>query len=138
MTLHPDFPVVSGECQLSADWALTLPTEFNRRLEEQDLVLWRPGITIWMSLWNNDHDETIAERLAWIREDVSEEAFGLELNAESDPGRLVYRLNEAREDGDVFALYGFVVKDLGHLQVAIYVDDEADIDAAEGIFASIR
>lgn len=137
MSLHPDFPIVSGECQLSENWALTLPMEFNRRLEDQDLVLWRPGITIWMSLWNNDHNESIAERLAWIRDDISEEAFEVVLDGESDPGRLRYRLNEPREDGIVYALYGFVVKDMGHLQIAIYVDDEGDIETAKNILDSV-
>ena len=138
MSLHPDFPVVSGNYLLNEDWALTLPDEFNRRLEDQDLVLWRPGFTIWMSLWNNDHGEAIGERLAWIREDVSGDAFELELDADSDPGRLVYRLNERREQNLVYALYGFVVKSDGHLQIAIYMDDEDDIVVAQGIFASIR
>ncbi len=137
MSLHPDFPIVSGQCQLSENWALTLPTEFNRRLEDQDLVLWRPGITIWMSLWNNDHGESIAERLNWIRDDISDEAFEVSVDADSDPGKLCYRLNEPREDGVVFALYGFIVKDLGHLQIAIYVDDEPDISIAKTIFDSV-
>ena len=138
MSLHPEFPVVSGDYALNENWALTLPDEFNRRLEEQDLVLWRPGFTIWLSLWNNDHDETIAERLTWIREDVSDEAFDLKLDADSDPGRLVYRLNERREEDVVYALYGFVVKADGHLQMAMYVDEEGSIEAAATVFASVR
>jgi len=138
VTLHPDFPVVSGDYQLSSRWAITLPKEMNRRFEDRDLVLWRPGITVWMSLWNNDREETVGERLAWLQSDASPEAFEVSVEANSTPARYSYRLNEQREGGVVFALYGFALKADGHLQVAIYVDEEADLADARALLSSVR
>lgn len=138
VTLHPDFPVVSGDYQLSTDWAITLPQELNRRVEDQDLVLWRPGFTVWMSLWNNDHDETIHERIQWLQSDTDPTAFDVSVQAEDVPARYSYRLNEDREEGVVYALYGFAVKDDGHIQIAIYVDSEGDITEAKSLFDSLR
>ena len=138
MTLHPDFPIISGDYQLSDDWALTLPTEMNRRIEDQDLVLWRPGFTVWMSLWNNDHGESVQERLQWLQSDTSPDAFDVSARADDTPARYSYRLNEDREEGMVYALYGFALKDDGHLQIAIYLDREADLAGAKSLFDSIR
>lgn len=138
MTLHPDFPVVSGDYQLSANWAITLTQEMNRRVEDQDLVLWRPGLTVWMSLWNNDHEETIQERLEWLQSDTSPDAFDVTVQADDTSARYSYRLNEDGEEGTLFALYGFALKEDGHLQIAIYVDGEGDLADAKSLFDSIR
>ena len=132
------FPVVSGDYHLSSRWAITLPKEMNRRLEDQDLVLWRPGITVWMSLWNNNRGETVRERLDWLQSDASPDAFDVSVEANSTPARYSYRLNEQREAGVVFALYGFAIKDDGHLQIAIYVDQEADLTDARALLDSVR
>ena len=66
MSLHPGFPVVEGRYHLTKVWTILLPGRFNRRLEEGSLVLWRPGMTIWLDIWSNDGQETKADRLAVI------------------------------------------------------------------------
>lgn len=138
VTLHPDFPVVSGEYQLSTNWTITLTQEMNRRVEDQNLVLWRPGITVWMSLWGNDHEETIRERLEWFQSVTSPYAFDVSVRADDTPARYSYRLNEDGEEGTVFAFYGFALKEDGHLQIAIYVDREGDLTDAKSLFDSLR
>ena len=138
VALHPDFPVVSGDFQLSADWSVSLPEQMNRRVEDQDLVLWRPGFTVWMSLWGNDKGESMQQRIDWIRSDTSPKAFDQLLQADDSPARYSYRLNEDREHGVAYALYGFVLKADGHLQVAIYVDSESDIESAKTLLQSVR
>jgi len=110
----------------------------NRRVEDQDLVLWHPGFTVWMSLWNNDHEETIQERLERLQSDTSPDAFDVSVRAEHTPVRYSYRLNEDGEEGTVFALYGFALKEDGHLQIAFYVDREGDLADAKSLFDSLR
>lgn len=56
--LHPDYPVVSGDYQLTETWSVSLPLKFNRRIEDGSLILWRPGLTIYFTAWNNDHQES--------------------------------------------------------------------------------
>ncbi|MEO1034174.1 MAG: hypothetical protein AAFX44_01315, partial [Pseudomonadota bacterium] len=107
-------------------------------LEDQDLVFWRPGFTVWLSLWNNDHDASIEERLEWFQTDTSAEAFDAVVAADATLARYTYRLNEARDEDLVYALYGFVLKDAGHLQIAVYADDEGDVAAANLLVASVR
>ena len=51
--LHPDFPVIEGEYFLSKFWTITLPAPFNRRVDNDSLVLWRPNLTFWMTQYEN-------------------------------------------------------------------------------------
>ena len=37
--LHPKFPVVEGNYQMTKEWSVTLPGKFSRRIEEGSLVL---------------------------------------------------------------------------------------------------
>jgi hypothetical protein len=56
--LHPEFPVIEGRYQMTPDWAVTLPQPFNQRFEDDSLVFWRPGITVWTIVWGNDKNES--------------------------------------------------------------------------------
>jgi hypothetical protein len=135
--LNPEFPVVEGTLQMTKSWSMTLPDKFNRRIEEGDLVLWRPGFTIWVSALNNDHDESEADRMAWLRDEMSPDAFDVEDVSDDNVVRLAYRLNEESEDQRVAAFYGFVVGANGHIQLAIYFDDEQDEHLARKIWLSV-
>jgi hypothetical protein len=60
-----------------------LPEQFARRIEDGSLVLWRPGLTVWLVAWNNDHAETQAKRLAKIKRSASPNRFA-ERESEAD------------------------------------------------------
>ena len=132
--LHPDFPVVSGRYALTNEWSVELPIEFNRRIEEGSLVLWRPRFTIWINVWNNDHGESTESRMSWMKAGRSPDARDIEEDVGGGFGRISYRL---AEDG-VEALYGLVVAESGHLQLALYFDDESDVAMARDILDSVE
>lgn len=138
MGLHPEFPVVQGTYRLTDDWELVLSEPHNRRLEEGSLVLWRPGFTIWLTVWNNDHRESITQRLSSLKNIISEEAFDLEENVTGTIARLTYRLEESRPEGLVHAYYGFIVGPDGHVQIAIYFDSEGQASAARNVLPSVK
>lgn len=138
MTLNLDFPVVSGDYRLSEDWAVTLPAEMNKRTEGEHLVLWRPGFTVWMSQRKNCYGESIRERLLRLQSDTGPDAFNVAVQADGTPARYTYRLKADRDECSVYALYGFALKENGHLQVAIDVEREADIADAESLFNSLH
>ena len=129
--LHPDFPVVTGHYRLDPTWAIELPFKFNRRVEDGSLILWRPGITLYLSAWTND--ESTKTRLAVLKTILPPGASEPREEQTSAGQRFSFRLVE----GGVNALHGFVTDRNGHLQVTIYFDDESDIDLARTMFASI-
>ena len=135
--LHPEFPVVQGRYQMTSDWAVTLPQQFNRRVEDGSLVFWRSGITVWVIVWGNDKEESQEERLEWLRGDTSPDAFDDESATNGDITRYSYRLTERRDEGVVHALYAFAIGVDGHVQMAIYCDDESDLETARAIYLSL-
>ncbi len=135
--LHPGFPVVEGPYQMTKDWALVLPRPFNRRIEDGQLVLWRPGHTIWVAAWGDERRLSPAEQLKSIRSTISREAFDIEEESDTSTARLGYRLIERRGKATVYAHYSFVTGQAGYIQMAQYLDDEGDLSAAKTIWRSI-
>jgi len=122
----PGFPLVEGDYALTRSWWLHLPERFARRVEEGSLVLWRPGLTVWLAAWDNNKGQPQAERLAWIKARASLERFAERESSSNNVSRFSYRLRDQNEDGPVESLNAYVIGDDGHLQVAIYFDDLAD------------
>lgn len=134
--MHPDFPVVKGFQRLTSDWALTLPEAFNRRIQDEDLVFWRTGFTVYIAIWNNDRNETVRERLEWLRAGHSPDAFAIEEESDGDLLRMCYRLTEGGDGRVVHALYGFIIGQNSHVQMAAYFDDETELQTAKRIWRS--
>lgn len=133
----PGFPLVEGDYALTEGWSIHLSKPFARRIEEGDLVLWRPGLTIWLSAWSNDHNESQAKRLAHIKKSASRKRFADSESTADNVTRFSYRLRDENEHGPVESLYGFVIGDEDHLQLAIYFDDPADEACARELVASV-
>ena len=138
MTLHPDFPIEQGKVQLLGDWSIFLDRPHNVRIEDGSLVFWRPGFTIWISIWNNDNDETIEQRRDWIAVTASPDAYDILSARDGAVFRYAYRLNEEREEDNAQAYYGFVIGDDGHVQIAVYFDSESELGVAKSVVASVR
>jgi hypothetical protein len=122
---------------LTATWSIHLPEPFARRVEDGQLVLWRPGLTIWLAAWGNDHNETQAARLAWIKAEASPAGFDARESAGCGVTRFSYRLRDENEDGPVESLSAYVIGDDGHLQLSVYFDDAADAPKAQKLVDSV-
>ena len=136
--LNPRFPIVEGRYHLTDTWSVELPDKFNRRVEDGDLVLWRPGMTIFIAIWNNDRSESVAERSAWLRADTAPGAYDV---VEEDLGtwrRFAYRLREESDDNRVPALYAFSIVEDSHVQLAVYFDEEHDASIALSLWRSLQ
>ena len=135
--LDPEFPIVEGHYQMTKEWSVDLPSKFNRRFEERDLVIWKPGFTIWTTVWNNDKSESPDERLAWIKDDSSPNAFDAVTEASNGLLRYSYRLKENSDDDRLPAFYCYAIGKAGHVQIAIYFDSPPDLSAAQAIWRSL-
>jgi hypothetical protein len=132
------FPIVSDRYQMTEDWALTLPLQFQRRFEDQDLVLWRPGFTMWINIWGAS-GETPQARCTRVRETADPNAFDAKVVDHRETLWLSYRLNEPDEErGTRFALYGFAFGVSGDVNIAFYFDDESDLEIARTIWLSVN
>jgi hypothetical protein len=139
--LHPDFPMVEGSYTLTEEWALDLPGRFNRRTEDGDLVIWRPGVTFWIAVWGAEDGKTPVETLAWLLEGASPERKAQKIEKEGPVTRLTYRLEESdpeRKPSTYAAIHGYVIGPESHVQISAYCDSpEAERIGAE-VIASVR
>src|SRR3712207_1650510 len=90
----PGFPLVDGDYALTETWMLHLREQFARRIEDDGLVLWRPGVTVWLTAWGNDHGESQAQRLAAAKRDASPARFAERESTSGGVTRFSYRLRD--------------------------------------------
>lgn len=139
--LHPDFPVVSGDYQLTESWRLVLPDRFNRRFENDSLVLWRPQLTFWAIAWNNDHDSSMETRLASILAAASPRRGAEQIERTPTLIRVTYELPEedrSRTPAEYASISAYVISLTGHLQLSAYFDSPAARSVAYQVIHSVQ
>lgn len=133
----PGFPIVEGEHAMTREWKIVLPLSFTRRVEDGDLVLWRPGVTIRVGVWNNDFHESRLQRLETIRAEVPSDRRD---ERESDADGLTrwsYRLTEVISGATVEALWAWIFTDDDLVQMAVFFDHESDEPLARALIDSV-
>src|SRR5262245_22007127 len=137
MSLHPDFPIVEGNYRLTREWTVALPGKFNRRIEDDGMCVWRPGLTFWIAVWGSEAGKTPDETLAWTLQDASPHRTDEKVDRDGGLLRLTYRLREhdpERNPASCIGIYGYVFSASGHVQIAGYCDSaEAEAMAEEVI-----
>ena len=133
----PGFPLVEGDYALTETWALYLPDKFAQRVEDGSLVLWRPGLTIWLAAWRNDKSESQDQRLKVIKKDAPPERFAEAESKATQLTRYMYRLRDENDNGPLESLSAFILNDDGLLQMAVYFDAPNDEAKARALAESV-
>ena len=124
--LNPDFPVVSGDYFLTKGWRVSLPEQFNRRIEDGSLVLWMLDLTFWITIWNNDRKASLDELLQEILARANPERSAEKSVRGDGVIRLSFELAEddaERPDGGAASsINGFIIAASGYAQVSAYAD----------------
>ncbi len=123
---------------MTQEWFITLGQKHNRRVEEGSLVLWRPGLTLWINVWGNDNNESIEERLKWISAESSPEAFGVNSVTKDNTYEFSYRLNEAENGKVTYSYNGYVLANDSYVQISVYFDSESESSEAKSIIESVK
>ncbi|MBX7166829.1 MAG: hypothetical protein K1X74_10850 [Pirellulales bacterium] len=134
----PGFPIVQGDYPLTDTWMLHLPEPFARRIEERSLVLWRPGLTLWLAAWDNNHNKSQADRASSAKSRASVLRFDEREQSANGVTRFGYRLHDANADGPVESINALFFADEGHLQLSVYFDDVSDEAEGWQIVESVR
>lgn len=126
MELHPDHPVVTGLYRMTDEWTIDLPARFNRRFEDGSLVIWRPGLTFWISIWGGSGVAPEA-RLQSILAEANPARRLEQIERSGDLIRLTYELpeeDESRAQRRYTSISGYVIGPGGHVQISAYFDDD--------------
>jgi len=129
-------PYLTGRISLDEQWSLELPLVCQQRFEENQMVLWRPGFTIWLSIWGNDTGESADIRISKLAAAASEGKTNEKSSTSDGFTYYQYRIDEPSGDDRVAAFQGFAVGENGHIQMSTYFDHEAESVLAERILTS--
>jgi hypothetical protein len=135
----PGYPVLEGFQELTDDWALTLTEPMARRIEDENLVFWRPGFTVWIAAWGEGEEEQPRKRrLKGLKREMDPEGRVVRDKDDGDIAYFAYRVRDVGPEGHVESLCAFAVSDVGHLQLSIYFDDVVDEAKALALIDSVR
>ena len=129
-------PYLTGRISLDDQWSLELPFVCQQRFEENQMVLWRPGFTIWLSIWGNDTGESTETRMSKLSAAASAGKTNEKSSTNDGFTYYQYRIDEPSNDDRVPAFQGFAFGQNGHVQMSTYFDHEAESVLAETILAS--
>ena len=100
-------PYLAGRISLDGEWSLELPFVCQQRFEDDQMVLWRPGFTIWLSIWGNDTGEPANSRMSKIAAAASKGKTNEKSTSEDGFSYYHYRIDEPSDDDRVAAFQGF-------------------------------
>jgi hypothetical protein len=134
--MNDEFPFLIGRVALTDGWSIELPVACKQRFEESQMVLWRPGFTIWLSIWGHDTKASVQQRQRQFADAASTGKFDESVVQKDGRCYYSYRIDEASDDQRVAAFQGFAFAGHGHVQVSIYFDEEADARLATRVLHS--
>jgi hypothetical protein len=133
--LPPGMAVVQDRVRLGKSWTLDLDSPFRRRVENGSLVLWRPGMTLWIDVYARQ-DRSIADFMGELRSDIAPGAFDQRTEQRDGLQILSYRLRKESEDDRAPMLYTCVVGPAGQVEIHGYLDREDDVAALRAVIAT--
>lgn len=133
------YPIVEGFYELTEDWGTTLPEPLAKRADGDMLMLWRPGFTVFVTVWGEgEEDVSRKQRLRDIKRECDPDG---RVVRNSDNGEMIlyaYRLRDITPDGEMETLTAFAVTNRGHIQLVISFDEAKDEAKALEMVDGIR
>ena len=133
-----EFPTVEGSYRITVDWEIVLRGVFQRRFEEDVLVLWRPGLTARIRVSGNDENEPKEVRHRRIQEGTPGEASDVTTETNGALIRHAYRVKDTSQGERRPAFYGFAIGNSGHVQIVVDFDSEGDLATVQGMWRGLR
>lgn len=130
--------------KLTANWLIDINNLFERRVEESRDLLYSTGDkSIRITIWNEEgkskaeihaqHKQVIDNRDQTVSETLRTFDF-----SDAEVSRLGYMIRENDDDKSYGVIYGFSIIEKQVLEVAIYFDDDEDLDWAIETWSNIR
>ena len=130
-------PDAEGESVLDANWVADIPVRFQRRIEEANIIFWRPGFTIWMQAFGTRGDSSAKVR-AKMEESLPKSASDVVREEAGGLWRILFRIPPPSADFQRPALVALVWVNGQLLNLTCCFDDEADAAKALAIARSAR
>ncbi|MFH1445897.1 MAG: hypothetical protein ABIG43_00600 [Chloroflexota bacterium] len=124
--------------QITPEWRLCLDETYNRRVENNKLVLWITGRTIVAVVFRYSDTVKKEELIAQLKNKASKGSLEVFESQQDELLRFAYLQPEEVAPGHTrLALYGFTASEATCVQTAFYLDDPSDLDWAKKTWESL-
>ncbi len=125
--------VEAGPVRITVEWTMEISSTMTRRVDENSLVVWRPGFTIWIDVFKGGPD-TVSDRVDEILRTQSKQSENLQQEDADGMTKVRYSLVEKREGYEQPAIYLFGITQKSEIHMGIYYDEEKDLPEVEKIW----
>jgi len=124
--------------QITDEWIIDLPEDYQRRVEDEKLIFWKTGITVIVVAYRLPESTGKLELLNKIQQRIPEDSLETLVSTKGKIAGLGYTLIQNLEnDIKRLALYTFTASDASCLQVAFYLDTPDDLPWAKSVWERI-
>ena len=124
--------------QITPEWLIDLPDDFERRVEENELVFWKTGITIIIAAFRLPDGTDKLELLNQVQSKIPENALEKLVSTKGEIVGLGYtQIQKIKGEIDRLSLITFTASNSSFLQVAFYLDDPNDLQWAKSVWEGI-
>ncbi len=119
------------------NWQFAVSELMFRRIDQGDLVLWRPEFTIWISAFDSDDAEPNS-KLEGMLKSISADHTNLETKGSVGMEKVRYRLTENVDGNQQNGVYIHAFSRTHEIHLAVYYDDENLLSECDLIWDSLN
>ena len=124
--------------QITDEWIINLSEDFQRRVEDNELIFWKTGITVVATSYRLPAKSGKFEVLNKIQKRIPSDTIETLVSTQGKIAGLGYTQIQNFESGvKRLALTTFTASDTSCLQVAFYLDKPEDLPWAKSVWESI-
>ena len=124
--------------QITKEWLINLPEDFERRVEDDKIIFWKTGITVIIAVFRIPQETGKIVLLNQIREKIPESTLETLVSTKGEIVGLGYtQIHKELDEKKRLSLYTFTASDTSCLQTAFYLDDPDDLSWAKSVWESI-
>lgn len=124
--------------QITTEWLINLPEDFESRVEKDKLIFWKTGITVVAVAFRLPDSIDKIALLNQIQEKFPDDTLETLVSTKGEIVGLGFtRIHEVINEKNRLSLYTFTASDVSCLQIAFYLDDPDDLDWAKSVWEHV-
>lgn len=129
-------PVDSGPVTIGDCWTFDIASRMTRRIEDDSIVIWRPGFTIWIDIYTT-HVRTRKERFELINEIKPDLAYDIKQEEANGLLKLRYRYDKEEFVNKQPSICVFGLTDRDEIHMTVYFDSDVYLNEIEQIWNTL-
>ena len=124
--------------QITREWLIDLPEDFESRVDEGKLIFWKTGITVVAVAFRIPETTDKISLLYTIQEKLTDDTLETLVSTKGEIVGLGYTsIQKVVNEKNRLSLYTFTASDTSCLQVAFYLDDPDDLPWVKSIWEHV-